>query len=72
MTGTECFVYNLAADIHANIQQWNSFHIQGVTYLKNIIQVKRDKNHSVILQDLCDKLENICENLVRIYMLLIF
>ncbi|EFN70442.1 Cyclin-dependent kinase 2-interacting protein [Camponotus floridanus] len=63
LTGTECFVYNLAADIHANIQQWNSFHIQGVNYLKNIIQVKRDKNYSVVLQDLCDKLENVCDNL---------
>ncbi|XP_050450046.1 cyclin-dependent kinase 2-interacting protein-like isoform X1 [Cataglyphis hispanica] len=63
LTGTERFVYDLAADINANIQQWNSFHIEGITYLKNIIQVKRDKNYSVILQDLCDKLENVCDSL---------
>lgn len=69
MTGTERFVYDLTVDIHENIQQWNDFHIQGVTYLKNIIQVKRNKNYSVILQDLCDKLENVCNDLVRVYFL---
>ena len=63
LTGTACFVYNLAADIYANIQQWNSFHIQGVTYLRKIIQLKRDKDYSVVLQNLCDELENICNNL---------
>ncbi|XP_070168433.1 cyclin-dependent kinase 2-interacting protein-like [Polyergus mexicanus] len=63
LTGTERFIYNLAADIYANIKQWNIFHIKGVTYLRNIIQVKHDKNYSVILQDLCDKLENVCNSL---------
>ncbi|KAM0735267.1 Cyclin-dependent kinase 2-interacting protein [Formica fusca] len=64
LTGTERFIYNLAADIYANIQQWDSFHTEGVTYLRNIIQVKHDKNYSVILQDMCDKLENVCNNLI--------
>ncbi|XP_072760807.1 cyclin-dependent kinase 2-interacting protein-like [Anoplolepis gracilipes] len=63
LTGTERFAYNLATDIYTNIQQWNSFHLQGLTYLKSIIQVKRDKNYSMVLQDLCDKLENVCDNL---------
>ncbi|XP_018050783.1 PREDICTED: cyclin-dependent kinase 2-interacting protein-like [Atta colombica] len=63
LTGTVRLIRDLAADIHANIQQWNNLHIQGITYLKDITQEKHDKNYSKILQDLCDKLENICDNL---------
>lgn len=65
LTGTIRRIRDLAADIHANIQQWNNLHIQGITYLKDITQEKHDKNYSKILQDLCDKLENICDNLVN-------
>lgn len=63
LTGTVRLIRDLAADIHANIQQWNNFHIQGITYLKDITQKKHNKNYSDILQDLCDKLENVCDNL---------
>lgn len=66
LTGTACLVHNLAADIHSNIQKWNSFHIQGITCLRNITQLKRDKNYSVALQKLCDELENVCDNLDKI------
>jgi len=63
LTGTIRLVRDLAADIHANIQQWNNFHIRGITYLKDITQEKQNKNYSEVLQNLCDKLENICDNL---------
>ncbi|XP_071568561.1 cyclin-dependent kinase 2-interacting protein-like [Temnothorax nylanderi] len=63
LTGTARLVRDLAADIHANIQQWNKLHLLGVAYLKDITQEKCDKNYSENLQDLCDKLENICDNL---------
>lgn len=67
LTGIARHVRDLAADIHANIQQWNSLHLQGVIYVKNIIQEKQGKNYySKTLQDLCDKLENICDNLVSV------
>ncbi|XP_011639546.1 cyclin-dependent kinase 2-interacting protein-like [Pogonomyrmex barbatus] len=66
LTGTARVIHDLVADIHANIQQWNNFHIQGVTYLKDITQHKYNKNYSEILQNLCDKLENICDNLDNI------
>ncbi|KAL0129780.1 hypothetical protein PUN28_001796 [Cardiocondyla obscurior] len=63
LTGTARLVRDLAADIHANIQQWNNLHLQGVDCLKDITQEKQDKNYSETLQDLCDKLENICDTL---------
>jgi len=72
LTGTVRLIRDLAADIHANIQQWSNLHIQGITYLKNITQEKHDKNYSEILQDLCDKLENICDNLVNFFFLVAF
>jgi len=63
LTGAMRLVRDLAADIHANIQQWNNLHIQGIAYLKDITQGKCDKNYSDTLQDLCDKLETVCDNL---------
>jgi len=68
LTGTARLVRDLAADIHANIQQWSNLHIQGITYLKDITQEKHNKNYSESLQDLCDKLENICDNLVNFFL----
>ncbi|XP_076247228.1 cyclin-dependent kinase 2-interacting protein-like [Calliopsis andreniformis] len=68
LTGSARHVRDLAADIHANIQQWNTAHLQGVTLLKNITQEKQNETYSQNLQELCDKLENICEildNVVR-------
>ncbi|XP_050450047.1 uncharacterized protein LOC126850775 isoform X2 [Cataglyphis hispanica] len=65
LTGTERFVYDLAADINANIQQWNSFHIEGITYLKNIIQdgiirnleqIKNQLKVTTVLQETTNKL----------------
>lgn len=67
LTGTARLVRDLAADIHANIQQWNNLQLQGVAYLKDITQEKRDKNYSETLQDLCEKLENVCDNLVNVF-----
>lgn len=65
MTGVARHVRDLAANIHANIQQWNTLHLQGITCIKNITQEKQFKNYySRTLQDLCDNLENICNNLV--------
>lgn len=67
LTGSARHVRDLAADIHANIQQWNTAHLQGVTLLKSITQKKQDENYSQNLQELCDKLENICDTLVNRY-----
>jgi len=72
LTGTVRLIRDLVADIHANIQQWNNLHIQGITYLKDITQEKYNKNYSETLQDLCDKLENICDNLVNFFFFLVF
>lgn len=70
LTGTVRLIRDLTADIHANIQQWNNFHIQGITYLKDITEKKHNNNYSDILQDLCDKLENVCDNLVNFFFFL--
>lgn len=68
MTGVPRHVRDLAADIHSNIQQWNSLYLQGITYIRSIAQEKQGKNYySKTLQDLCDKLENICDGLVSIF-----
>lgn len=61
---------DLVADIHANIQRWNSLHLQGINYLKTITSEKHDKNYSENLQDLCDKLELVCETLVTVVFLI--
>lgn len=63
LTGNARHVRDLAADIHANIQQWNRLHLQGMIYLKNITQEKRDSSYSEILQQTCDKLEDVCDDL---------
>ncbi|XP_011154427.1 cyclin-dependent kinase 2-interacting protein [Harpegnathos saltator] len=64
LTGLARHIRDLVADIHTNIQQWNSLHLQGIICIKNITQEKQANNYySTILQDLCDKLENICDNL---------
>ncbi|EFN88078.1 Cyclin-dependent kinase 2-interacting protein, partial [Harpegnathos saltator] len=67
LTGLARHIRDLVADIHTNIQQWNSLHLQGIICIKNITQEKQANNYySTILQDLCDKLENICDNLVSV------
>lgn len=67
-TGIARHVRDLAADIHANIQQWNTLHLQGITCIKTITQEKQAKNYySRTLQDLCDNLESICDSLVNIF-----
>ncbi|XP_014478344.1 PREDICTED: cyclin-dependent kinase 2-interacting protein [Dinoponera quadriceps] len=64
LTGVARHVRDLVADIHANVQQWNNLHLQGITHIKSIAQEKHNKNYySRTLQDLCDKLESICNNL---------
>ncbi|XP_032672287.1 cyclin-dependent kinase 2-interacting protein [Odontomachus brunneus] len=64
LTGIARHVRDLAADIHANIQQWNTLHLQGITCIKTITQEKQTKNYySRTLQDLCDNLESICDSL---------
>ncbi|XP_011167577.1 cyclin-dependent kinase 2-interacting protein isoform X2 [Solenopsis invicta] len=63
LTGTVRLVRDLAADIYANIQQWNNLHIEGLTYLKDITRESHNQNYYENLQTFCDKLENICDNL---------
>ncbi|XP_034190161.1 cyclin-dependent kinase 2-interacting protein-like isoform X1 [Osmia lignaria lignaria] len=63
LTGSVRHIRDLAADIHGNIQNWNTFHLQGVTLLKNISQLKQDESYSQTLQELCDKLEDVCDAL---------
>jgi len=65
-TGILRHVRNLTADIHANIQQWNDLHLQGINYIKLILHEKQDNGLSENLRDLCDKLQDICDNLVSI------
>lgn len=57
---------DLAADIHANIQQWNSVHLKGLSLLKSITQEKQDESYSQILQELCNQLEDVCDTLDNI------
>ncbi|XP_003706698.2 cyclin-dependent kinase 2-interacting protein [Megachile rotundata] len=63
LTGYVRHIRDLAADIHGNIQNWNALHLQGVTLLKTITQLKQDESYPQDLQELCDKLENICDAL---------
>lgn len=63
LTGYVRHIRDLAADIHENIQNWNTLHLQGVTLLKNITQLKQDESYPQDLQELCDRLENICDAL---------
>lgn len=64
LTGSARHIRDLIADIHKNIQIWNTLHLEGIILLKNIIQIKQDDSYSEILQEQCDKLENICDSLV--------
>lgn len=63
LTGSARHVRDLTADIHASIQQWNTLHLQGVTLLRNITGAKQDESYSPSLQELCDKLEAVCNGL---------
>ncbi|XP_053978856.1 cyclin-dependent kinase 2-interacting protein-like [Hylaeus anthracinus] len=63
LVGSARHIRDLTADIHANIQQWNTAHLQGLVLLKEVTLEKRDKSYSQTLQELCDKLENICDSL---------
>lgn len=65
MTGSQRVVSDLVVDIHASVQHWHNFHRQGLGYIKDITQEKCKKDPEN-LQDLCDKLEKICDNLVSI------
>ncbi|CAL7943540.1 unnamed protein product [Xylocopa violacea] len=66
LTGSARHMRDLTADIHANIQQWNTLHLQGISLLENITQAKQDESYSQVLQELCDKLETICNTLDNI------
>ncbi|KZC05182.1 PREDICTED: cyclin-dependent kinase 2-interacting protein-like [Dufourea novaeangliae] len=61
LVGPARHVRDLTADIHACIQQWNAVHLQGVVLLKDITQEKQDECYSSVLQELCDKLEHVCD-----------
>lgn len=63
LTGSARHIRDLIADIHKNIQIWNTLHLEGIILLKNIIQIKQNDSYSEILQEQCDKLENICDSL---------
>ncbi|XP_033350188.1 cyclin-dependent kinase 2-interacting protein-like [Bombus vosnesenskii] len=63
LTGSARHIRDLIADIHKNIQIWNTLHLEGVTLLNNITQAKQDESYSEILQEQCDKLEIICDGL---------
>ncbi|XP_076685735.1 cyclin-dependent kinase 2-interacting protein-like [Andrena cerasifolii] len=63
LTGSARHVRDLAADVHASVQQWNAAHLQGVTLLRNITQEKQDESYSQSLQEQCDKLEYVCDEL---------
>ncbi|XP_076182405.1 cyclin-dependent kinase 2-interacting protein-like isoform X2 [Ptiloglossa arizonensis] len=64
LVGSARHIRDLVADIHANIQEWNTAHLQGVTLLKHIMLEKRDESYSQTLQELCDNLENVCDESV--------
>ncbi|XP_076640259.1 cyclin-dependent kinase 2-interacting protein-like [Colletes latitarsis] len=66
LVGSARHVRDLAADIHANIQQWNETHLQGVSLLKDITLEKQDESYSQTLQELCDNLEHVCDTLETI------
>ncbi|XP_031830569.1 cyclin-dependent kinase 2-interacting protein-like [Nomia melanderi] len=63
LVGAARHIRDLAADIHASIQQWNATHLQGITLLKDITREKQNSSYSQLLQELCDKLESICNTL---------
>lgn len=65
LTGNPRHVRDLAADIHANVQQWNNLHLQGVVHLQNIAQKLQDNSYSKDIQELCDKLGGVCDDLVN-------
>lgn len=64
LTGSARHIRDLIADIHKNIQIWNTLHLEGVTLLNNITQAKQDESYSETLQEQCDKLEIVCDGLV--------
>ncbi|XP_033340623.2 cyclin-dependent kinase 2-interacting protein isoform X1 [Megalopta genalis] len=66
LVGSARHIRDMAADIHTIIQQWNTAHLQGVALLKDITQEKQNTSYSQVLQELCDKLEHICDALVII------
>ncbi|XP_012223814.1 cyclin-dependent kinase 2-interacting protein [Linepithema humile] len=66
LTGIKRLVSDLVLNIHANIQQWNNLNAQGLTYIKDITQKRRDKKYFLILQDLCVNLGNICNRMDNI------
>ncbi|XP_076661518.1 cyclin-dependent kinase 2-interacting protein-like [Halictus rubicundus] len=63
LVGSARHIRDLAADIHASIQQWNAAHLQGVALLKDITQERQSTSYSQLLQELCDKLEHVCDSL---------
>lgn len=63
LTGNARLVRDLAADIHASVQQWNAAYLQGVSVLKGITEEKQDEAYSQKLQELCDNLESVCNAL---------
>ncbi|XP_076282271.1 cyclin-dependent kinase 2-interacting protein-like isoform X1 [Lasioglossum baleicum] len=63
LVGSARHIRDLAADVHASIQEWNAAHLQGVELLKDITQEKQSTSYSQHLQELCDKLEHVCDAL---------
>lgn len=65
LTGPARHVRDLAADVHASVQQWNAAHLRGLTLLRNITEEKQNESYSQSLQEQCDKLEYVCDELVK-------
>ncbi|XP_071858392.1 cyclin-dependent kinase 2-interacting protein-like [Bombus fervidus] len=63
LTGSTRHIRDLIADIHKNIQMWNTLLLEGVKLLNIITQAKQDESYSEILQEQCDKLEIVCDGL---------
>lgn len=66
LTGNARIVRDLAATIHASIQQWNNVHLDGLSLLKAITQLKTNTGYPKGLEYLCDDLEKNCDKLVSI------
>ena len=55
----------MVADIHASIQQWNAFHLNGIPLLKSITALKVDESFPEGLLGLCEDLEEVCDQAVN-------
>ncbi|XP_058808376.1 cyclin-dependent kinase 2-interacting protein-like [Phymastichus coffea] len=62
-TGLSRLVRDNVADVHANIQQWNTLYHHGVQILNKIILSKVDETYPNELVSLCEDLEKICDEM---------